>query len=679
MKGDEPMIDRRAWVTRHDPVLTAAVPASPLTVGNGSLAFTADVTGLQTFCAAHAAATPLCTMADWGWHTTPACTPAGYYMLDDVWLEPFDFNGRDVYYARTICLDTAEAYCWLRENPHKADLLQAGLRLNGHDLTAADLADVRQQLHLYTGTLESCWTLQGVPGRVVTACDPERDVIAFRIACPLLKAGLAVELDFPYGWAGATGADWDAADSHRTVLEGGVIRLEMDDLRYAIRVDAPGAQVTQIAPHRIRIAAAGETLDVCLSLRRDGEPEAACAEEVIRRSGMWWADFWQRGGAIDLSGCADPRAAELERRIVLSLYQLAVNSSGRMPPAETGLVCNSWYGKAHLEMHFWHMAWAPLWGHGALLERSLPWYHAHLPQARHNAARNGYAGARWPKMVADTCEDSPSTIATLLVWQQPHLLTLLELLRRTTPAERQPDLLRAHWPLIRETAAFMADHPVRDAQGVYHIAPPVIPVQERFEPAETRDPAFEVAYWRFGLSLAIRWAERLGEAVPDAWRQVCEGMAQPPVHGGLYTAHANAPETFRLSLDDHPSMLMSLGVLPGEGIDRATMAQTLETVLARWDFASLWGWDFAVMAMTAQRLGDPSQALDLLLYPAEKNAYGPNGHNRQADRRDLPLYLPGNGSLLLAAALLAAGGEDCAPAFEAAGWNVRCEGIHPYF
>ena len=225
----------------------------------------------------------------------------------------------------------------------------------------------------------------------------------------------------------------------------------------------------------------------------------------------------------------------------------------------------------------------------------------------------------------------------------------------------------------------MADHPVRDAQGVYHIAPPVIPVQERFEPAETRDPAFEVAYWRFGLSLAIRWAERLGEAVPDAWRQVCEGMAQPPVHGGLYTAHANAPETFRLSLDDHPSMLMSLGVLPGEGIDRATMAQTLETVLARWDFASLWGWDFAVMAMTAQRLGDPSQALDLLLYPAEKNAYGPNGHNRQADRRDLPLYLPGNGSLLLAAALLAAGGEDCAPAFEAAGWNVRCEGIHPYF
>lgn len=673
------MIDRRAWVSRHDPVLTAPDPASPLTVGNGCFAFTADVTGLQTLYDAYAAVTPLCTMADWGWHSTPAPTAEGRYTLDDLRLEPFNFCGREVRYARACYPETAHVYDWLRENPHKVSLLRVGLRLNGENLSEADFTGVCQRLRMYEGRLESQWRLRDVAGEVVTACDPELDALAFRIGCPLLTSGLTVEIEFPYGSPEISGAAWDDGERHRTTLSGDVIRREMDDLCCMIRIDAPGARVEQVAAHRIRITAAGETLELSLSLAKDAESKAIPAQQILRRSESWWADFWRRGGAIDLSGAEDPRATELERRIVTSLYLLAVNSSGRMPPAETGLTCNSWYGKAHLEMHFWHMAWAPLWGHGELLERCLPWYHAILPRARENAARNGYRGARWPKMIADTGEDSPSVIATLLVWQQPHIVTLLTLLLRTMDDTRIPEFLRMHWPLIRETADFMADYAVPDAQGVYHIEPPVIPVQERFEPAETRDPAFEAAYWRFGLLLAIDWAERLGENVPEAWRDVAAHMALPPVRDGLAAARAAAEDPFGGQTDDHPSMLMSLGVLPGGDLDRPAMARTLQRVLDVWDFSSLWGWDFAVMAMTAQRLGEPARALDLLLYPTEKNAYERSGHNRQADRRDLPLYLPGNGSLLLAAAMLAAGGDDCSPAFGAAGWRAECEGIHPYF
>lgn len=660
------MIDRRAWVSRHDPVLTAPDPASPLTVGNGSLAFTADVTGLQTFYGVYASVTPLCTMADWSWHSIPAPTPEGRYTLDDVRMEPFDFCGREVRYARTRYPETAQVYDWLRENPHRASLLRIGCRLNGRTLAAEDFAGVYQRLRLYEGRLESRWTLQGVPGEVVTACDPERDALAFRSRCPLLTAGLTVEIDFPYGSPEISGAAWEAGDRHRITLEGCVIRREMDDLRYAIRIDAPGALLEQTGPHRLRITATGEQLDLCLSLATGEEPENASAGEIVRRCEEWWAEFWRRGAAIDLSGAADARATELERRIVLSLYLLAVNSSGRMPPAETGLVCNSWYGKAHLEMHFWHMAWAPLWGHSELLERCLPWYHQRLPQARENAARNGYRGARWPKMIADTGLDSPSVIATLLVWQQPHIIVLLDMLRQTMPPERRDVFLREHWPLVRETAEFMADYAAEDAEGIYHIAPPVIPVQERFEPSGTCDPAFEVAYWRHGLTLALRWAELLGEAAPEKWRAVRDGMAAPPVRDGLYVPHATA--SFDDATDDHPSVLMCLGVLPGEGIDRAAMARTLDAVLQRWDFPSLWGWDFAVMALTACRLQRPAQALDLLLHPSEKNAYETNGHNRQADRADLPLYLPGNGSLLLAAAMLFADGERLLP-------GVVCEGF----
>jgi hypothetical protein len=52
-----------------------------------------------------------------------------------------------------------------------------------------------------------------------------------------------------------------------------------------------------------------------------------------------------------------------------------------MPPQETGLVTNSWSGKSHLEMHWWHAAHFVLWGRPDLLECSLPWYKKILPRA----------------------------------------------------------------------------------------------------------------------------------------------------------------------------------------------------------------------------------------------------------------------------------------------------------
>jgi len=198
-------------------------------------------------------------------------------------------------------------------------------------------------------------------------------------------------------------------------------------------------------------------------------------------------------------------------------------------------------------------------------------------------------------------------------------------------------------------------------------------VQERYDPRETRDPAFEVAYWRFGLELALRWAERAGEPAWEKWRDAAEHMAPPPLRQGLYIAHANRPDTFDAVTEDHPSMLQCLGLLPGPEIDRAAMAATLDRVLAVWDESSLWGWDFAVLAMTAARLGRPDQAADLLMRETGKNTYVASGNNRQVGRSDLPLYLPGNGSLLLAAALLAA--EDSFPRED--GWHWRSEGLQP--
>jgi len=61
------MINRKELVTRHNPVLTKIETDSPLTVGNGEFAFTADPTGMQTFYNFyHDNHMPLCTMSQWG-------------------------------------------------------------------------------------------------------------------------------------------------------------------------------------------------------------------------------------------------------------------------------------------------------------------------------------------------------------------------------------------------------------------------------------------------------------------------------------------------------------------------------------------------------------------------------------------------------------------------------------
>jgi len=97
-----------------------------------------------------------------------------------------------------------------------------------------------------------------------------------------------------------------------------------------------------------------------------------------------------------------------------------------------------------------------------------------------------------------------------------------------------------------------------------------------------------------------------------------------------------------------------------------------------WDKKTFYGWDFPMMAMTACRLGRFADAVDLLLMDSPKNTYMENGYNRMVGDDALPLYLPGNGGLLLAVAMMAAGYGDKKGLSFPDGFNVKVEGISPY-
>lgn len=688
-------IDRKELVCRHDPVLNAVNLSSPLSVGNGELAFTADPTGLQTFYREYREAkVPLCTLSQWGWHTAPADGKDQYYRPEDVKMTEYDSEGRPVTYAVEKQPGNEEVYDWLRRNPHRLNLARIGFQRDHRDIPASAVGETHQELTLYEGTLNSRFALDGELCRVKTACDPKADMLAVSAESSRIADGsLTVVFEFPYGDPGISASDWEHPERHTTrpVRQDGrsiVLRRTLDRDGYTVELTAQTpARFSLEEPHRIRLTAepgcAALRFTAAFSAGSGNIPEPRPGtDSVFNRAAAWWGAFWEQGGAVDFSGSTDPRADELERRVVLSQYLLAVNCAGSAPPQETGLYCNSWYGKFHLEMTLWHCAQFPLWNHPELLERCLPWYREHLDAARRNAARNGYPGARWPKMVARDAADSPSPIATLLIWQQPHILFLLELAYRSRKSRA---LLEEYWDVVRETADFMAGFAVRRENGTpggqYDLTAPVIPVQERHDPRVVKNPAFETAYWRFGLNLAVRWANRLGRPAPELWAKVAGAMAPLPEHGGLYTAHDNCPDTFEHFACDHPSMLGAFGLLPNDRADRSVMLRTLNKVMDCWDYGSFWGWDFAMMAMTAVRLGEPEKAVDLLLCDTAKNRYQPNGHNGQMLRDDLPAYLPGNGGLLLAVALMTAGYDGCEkplPGFPRNGkWNVRWDSIAP--
>ena len=109
------------------------------------------------------------------------------------------------------------------------------------------------------------------------------------------------------------------------------------------------------------------------------------------------------------------------------------------------------------------------------------------------------------------------------------------------------------------------------------------------------------------------------------------------------------------------------------------MKTTLDWVMKNWNWQTTWGWDYGMIAMCAARLGDPQTALNALLIDTQKNTYLPSGHNFQTPDR-LRIYLPGNGALLTAVAMMCAGWDGCTeplnPGFPKDGtWNVRWEGL----
>jgi hypothetical protein len=680
-------INRKALVERHIPVLNKADSLSPFTVGNGEFAYTVDITGLQTFPEYYENGIPLCTQSQWGWHSCP--NPQNFTL--DQSFRYYDTYGRQVSYAS---MQDSQAGAWLRANPHRLNLGRIGFKIIKSDSTEAELSDIaniNQSADIWEGIINSSFSINNNKITVETCCHPELALIAVSLKSRLpMKDRINITFDFPYGstYWGKNASDWESTDKHTSDIvfqniKSVVIERTLDSDRYFVNIKwTGGAEFKQTSKHSFVLAIKSKNYFsfICHFSKEKETVKLPGAKETLKTSALSWKNFWETGGAIDLSGSKDPRAPELERRIILSRYLTAIQCAGTLPPQETGLTFNSWYGKFHLEMHWWHAVHFALWGQPELLEKSLSWYRSILPVARQKAERQGYEGVRWPKMVGYDGRESPSKVGVFLIWQQPHPIYYAELLYRE---QKDRSVLQKYSNIVFETAGFMASYVHWDENNNrYVLGPPLIPAQEIHKATSTVNPSFELSYWVYGLKTAQHWRERLGLSRIEKWDHILNHLSGLPLNNGLYQNAETAPNTFTDSLQrmDHPSLLGAYGMLPNDSVDIDIMRKTLEKVMETWNWESTWGWDFPLIAMTAARVGRPDLAIDALLMGVQKNTFLRNGHNYQDER--LPVYLPGNGGLLTAVAMMAAG-WDGAPVIHAPGfprdgnWVVRFEGLRP--
>ncbi|HEV8273963.1 MAG TPA: hypothetical protein VGQ04_21770, partial [Chitinophagaceae bacterium] len=588
---------------------------------------------------------------------------------------------------------------WFRQNPHRLQLGNIGLEIKKKDgslATANDIKNIDQQLDLWTGIITSSFTVENVPVTIQTVCHQQQDDVSFKIESPLLSSdqiSIRIRIPFPNGQWKDVGNNWNSITQFSFAQQftdsNAIVSVGLDTTHYRVslkwravaKLEKRGLNYYTIQPNRGNSTFEFNCIFNWMFSQHRLPVTVPSFEQTYNSSLTSYKKFWLSGGAVDFSAVKDPRAFEIERRVVLSQYLTKIQCSSGYPPQETGLTYNSWYGKPHLEMHWWHAVHFAQWGRPELMEKSLDWYFTVAEKAKLIAKRQGFDGLRWQKMTDNEGDESPSSVGAFLIWQQPHFIYMAEMLYRSKPTK---EVLNKYKDLLFATADFMASFPSYDPKTKkYNLGKGLIPAQECFDAVTTFNPTYELAYWSWALQKAQEWKQRLGLPRDKKWDEIINNLAPLPQLNNVYLATESTPDCYEPNskyLTDHPAVLGAYSSLPAvHGLNTGIMKNTLDTVLKVWKWNDTWGWDFPLAAMTAARLHLPEKAVNALLMPIKTNTYLVNGHNYQDER--LTIYLPGNGGVLNAVALMCTGADadkEINIGFPK-DWKVKWEGLKKMF
>jgi hypothetical protein len=255
-----------------------------------------------------------------------------------------------------------QASQWLISNPNRINLGRIGLQYKGEFLTESQISAPRQELDLWSGVITSTFKVYGQLVKVVTQGDFESDTAIFEVQSDLLSSGdLTVGLDFPYPPIHSTKykyevfvGSYDFPQNHTTLIVGNTkdrahIFHQLQETTYFVNLRWPASslQLSRVsnATHRYTLVpSSSSTLKFTANFALDKQvPDSPSA--LQHQNPIDWKKYWTRGGFVDLTASSNPKANELQRRIILSLYHVRVNSAAKgQSPQESGLMNNGWYG-----------------------------------------------------------------------------------------------------------------------------------------------------------------------------------------------------------------------------------------------------------------------------------------------------------------------------------------------
>lgn len=346
-------IDRRAIVSRFNPVRNASNPLTPMQVGNGDFAFGADVTGLQTFL-------PFAIMSTWGWKNDSFPPNKTLEDIENYRGAQWYSHGRLVQYEFGGDPDVEQ---WLIGNPNRVNLGRVGLLFLDEegkviDVEEQDLSGIGQELDLWKGTITSQFTYHGERVTVQIRSSQSDGAIAVSIESSLISLGrLGLFLDFPWNdshyFSAPFVGSWNETDLHNTTFIPGsptntsvqarVSHTMVNSTFFTSVGGTKGLAISRdssqthryslLPPRGIRNA-----LQVVVGYSMDVNHSIQTFEEISKESEEVWEEYWTQNGFVDvLTGSTDSRAEELQRRVILSRYLMRVNEASDLSPQEVCL------------------------------------------------------------------------------------------------------------------------------------------------------------------------------------------------------------------------------------------------------------------------------------------------------------------------------------------------------
>jgi protein-glucosylgalactosylhydroxylysine glucosidase len=172
-------INRFPLTVRYSEINTGIDTLNALAVGNDGFYFVVDVTGLQTFPDYYSKGNQLCTLSNWG---VPDKTT---------------FSG-------------------CHRNQQRFQLGMIGLVIlknDGSEISIADIEQPVQKLNLWTGKVDSKFTVEGIPCHLELFCHPDFDLISVKVSSELMKMKrLKIKISFLQNISSLPGHNYNSLD-----------------------------------------------------------------------------------------------------------------------------------------------------------------------------------------------------------------------------------------------------------------------------------------------------------------------------------------------------------------------------------------------------------------------------------------------------------------------------------